>query len=214
MSKFDLIKTSAKAAGLSLTLAAAAVMAPVGAANANDLECNTITIISPYPPGGTTDILARLLGPGMSEHLGVTVIVDNKPGASSNIGTEFVGRAKPDGCTLLLGNNTGVVINRNLYDLRLDPLDGLQPIAKVASVPLILYVNPNRIDVKTPKELLEELQANPEEYSFASGGSGSPQHLAGERIKQQKNVDMLHVPIQGPGPCDERRDCRTCSHCV
>lgn len=200
MSKLSSIKTGAKAAGLSVALAAATLIAPISAAHANELDCSTITIISPYPPGGTTDILARLLGPGMSEHLGVTVIVDNKPGASSNIGTEFVGRSKPDGCTLLLGNNTGVAINRNLYDLRLDPLESLQPIAKVASVPLILYVNPTQIDVDAPKELLDELKANPEKYSFASGGSGSPQHLAGERIKQQKDVDMLHVPYKGQGP--------------
>src|SRR5690606_40559339 len=95
----------------------AAFMAGVGlvaaapALAADDLACSNIVIISPYPPGGTTDILARLLAPGMQKELGKTVIVDNKAGASSNIGTEFVGRAKPDGCTLLLGNNTGVVIN-------------------------------------------------------------------------------------------------------
>lgn len=178
----------------------AALMAPASVAQAEGLECQNITIISPYPPGGTTDILARLLGPGMSEKLGITVIVDNKPGASSNIGTEFVGRAKPDGCTLLLGNNTGIVINRNLYNLRLDPLESLQPVAMVASVPLVLYVNASKIDVKTPQALLDELKAHPDKYSFASGGSGSPQHLAGERIKQQKQVDMLHVPYRGQGP--------------
>lgn len=164
------------------------------------IDCNNITIISPYPPGGTTDILARLLAPGMSQHLGVNVIVDNKPGASSNIGTEFVGRAKPDGCTLLLGNNTGVVINRNLYKLRLDPLESLAPVAKVGAVPLVLYVNPTKMQATTPQQLVDELKANPEKYSFASGGSGSPQHLAGELIKQSKDVQMLHVPYRGQGP--------------
>lgn len=181
-----------------LAVAGMATWAP--AAVAGELQCPTVTIISPYPPGGTTDILARLLGPGMSEVLGTTVIVDNKAGASSNIGTEFVGRAKPDGCTLLLGNNTGVVINRNLYSLRLDPLESLTSVAKVASVPLVLYVNESQIDAKTPQELLEALKDNPDKYSFASGGSGSPQHLAGERIKQQKDVEMLHVPYRGQGP--------------
>ncbi|MGB3287648.1 MAG: tripartite tricarboxylate transporter substrate binding protein [Burkholderiaceae bacterium] len=188
-----------KKIGVSLC-AVAGLMAVGSAVAAQDLDCRNVTIISPYPPGGTTDILARILGPGMTAKLGVPVVVDNKPGASSNIGTEFVGRAKPDGCTLLLGNNTGVVINRNLYKLRLDPLKSLQPVAKVASVPLVLYVNPSKIDVKTPQALIDELKAHPDTYSFASGGSGSPQHLAGERIKQQKGVKMLHVPYRGQGP--------------
>lgn len=174
------------------------VLAPV--AVAADLTCSNITIISPYPPGGTTDILARLLAPGMQKELGKTVIVDNKAGASSNIGTEFVGRAKPDGCTLLLGNNTGVVINRNLYKLHLDPLKSLTPIGEVAAVPLVLYVNPKKIEVNTAQELVDELKKNPEKYSFASGGSGSPQHLAGEMFKQMKAVNMLHVPYRGQGP--------------
>ena len=200
MNVFTPMKKKALAvAGVGMMLGAA-MIAPASAAAAQELKCQNITIISPYPPGGTTDILARLLGPGMSEKLGITVIVDNKPGASSNIGTEFVGRASPDGCTLLLGNNTGVVINRNLYKLRLDPLESLQPVAMVASVPLVLYVNPSKMEVTTPQELVDELKAKPEEYSFASGGSGSPQHLAGERIKQQKEVDMLHVPYRGQGP--------------
>jgi len=180
-------------AGLGLTAAAPAVAA-------DGLNCPNVVIVSPYPPGGTTDILARLIAPGMQEKLGVTVIVDNKAGASSNIGTEFVGRAKADGCTLLLGNNTGVVINRNLYDLRLDPLQSLAPVAKVASVPLVLYVNPSKVEARTPQDLIETLKANPAKYSFASGGSGSPQHLAGEMVKQMKSVDMLHVPYRGQGP--------------
>lgn len=176
----------------------AAVWGP--AALAEQISCPNITITSPYPAGGTTDVLARILAPGLSEKLGTPVIVDNRAGASSNIGTEYVGRAKPDGCSLLLGNNTGVVINRNLYELRLDPLESLTPIAKVASVPLVLYVNASQIDVDTPEALIEELKNHPEKYSFASGGSGSPQHLAGEMIKQQKGVSMLHVPYRGQGP--------------
>ncbi len=171
-----------------------------GPAAAQKLECPHVVIVSPYPPGGTTDILARLLAPEMQKELGTTVIVDNKPGASSNIGTEFVGRAKADGCTLLLGNNTGVVINRNLYKLRLDPVESLAPVGEVAAVPLVLYVNPTKMDVTTPAQLIDTLKRNPDKYSFASGGSGSPQHLAGELIKQSKSVDMLHVPYRGQGP--------------
>lgn len=182
------------------TVLAAIAMMIGGTAGAQKLDCNSVIIVSPYPPGGTTDILARMLSPSMQEHLGVPVIVDNKPGASSNIGTEFVGRAKPDGCTLLLGNNTGVVINRNLYNLRLDPMKSLVPIAEVAAVPLVLYVNPKAMSATTPAELLDALKKDPQKYSFASGGSGSPQHLAGEMIKQSKSVEMLHVPYRGQGP--------------
>ncbi len=195
-------RNSKKIAGLvfGTTVAVTGLTVPAAAIAQEDLSCSNIVIISPYPPGGTTDILARLLAPGMQQELGKTVIVDNKAGASSNIGTEFVGRAKPDGCTLLLGNNTGVVINRNLYKLHLDPLKSLAPISEVASVPLVLYVNPKKIEVNTPQELVEALKKAPDQYSFASGGSGSPQHLAGEQFKQMKSVNMLHVPYRGQGP--------------
>ncbi|SHH66154.1 Bug family tripartite tricarboxylate transporter substrate binding protein [Pollutimonas bauzanensis] len=189
-----------KATLLATALFAALALTAGGSAWAQKLACHNVTIVSPYPPGGTTDILARMLAPSMQQELGVPVIVDNKPGASSNIGTEFVGRAKPDGCTLLLGNNTGVVINRNLYKLRLDPVESLAPIAEVAAVPLVLYVNPSKVAVTTPAELLQELKKDPQKYSFASGGSGSPQHLAGELIKQSKSVEMLHIPYRGQGP--------------
>ncbi len=191
------VRAATKLAGALLMAGLASTAVP---AAAQELECAHVVIISPYPPGGTTDILARLLAPEMQKELGVTVIVDNKPGASSNIGTEFVGRAKPDGCTLLLGNNTGVVINRNLYKLRLDPVESLAPVGEVAAVPLVLYVNPSKMEVTSPAQLIDTLKQNPDKYSFASGGSGSPQHLAGELIKQSKSVNMLHVPYRGQGP--------------
>ena len=190
------VRAATKLAGALLMAGLASTAVP---AAAQELECAHVVIISPYPPGGTTDILARLLAPEMQKELGVTVIVDNKPGASSNIGTEFVGRAKPDGCTLLLGNNTGVVINRNLYKLRIDPVKDLQPIAQVAAVPLVLYVNP-KVPVKTVGELVDLLKREPGKYNFASGGSGSPQHLAGELLKLRAGVDMMHIPYKGQGP--------------
>lgn len=121
--------------------AVALSFASLGAVAQGAYPCATVKLISPYPPGGTTDILARLVAPGLGKELGTTVIVDNKAGASSNIGTEYVATSAPDGCTLLLGNNTGVVINRNLYKLRVDPVKNLAPVVGVASVPLVLYVN-------------------------------------------------------------------------
>jgi tripartite-type tricarboxylate transporter receptor subunit TctC len=181
--------------GAGLALAATAL----GAGAQGTYPCNTIKLISPYPPGGTTDILARLVQPGLGKELGVTVIVDNKAGASSNIGTEFVSTAAPDGCTLLLGNNTGVAINRNLYKLRVDPVQGLAPVAEVASVPLVLYVNA-AVAANTLDQLVELTKKNPGKYSYASGGSGSPQHLMGELLKLEKGLDIVHIPYKGQGP--------------
>lgn len=183
-------------AALSTTFGVIVAAAPAQAAT---YPCNTLTIVSPYPPGGTTDILARLIAPSIQKGLGVTVIVDNRGGASSNIGTGYVARANPDGCTALLGNNTGVVINRNLYKLPQDPVKALTPVAAVASVPLVMYVNLS-VPAKTVAELIEQAKADPKKFAFASGGSGSPQHLAGEMLKIQRGIDLLHIPYKGQGP--------------
>jgi tripartite-type tricarboxylate transporter receptor subunit TctC len=177
----------------SLTLTSSAAYA------ADTYPCSVLKIVSPYPPGGTTDILARLIAPGLSKELGVPVVVDNKAGASSNIGTESVVRAPPDGCTALLGNNTGIVINRNLYSLKYDPTRDLPVVGLVGSTPLLLYVNAD-VPAKTVTELIALLKKQPDKYFYASGGSGSPQHLLGEMIKLQKNVSMEHVPYRGQGP--------------
>ncbi|MCZ2495845.1 tripartite tricarboxylate transporter substrate binding protein [Xylophilus sp. Kf1] len=173
---------------------------PAAQAAGEAYPCRTVTLVSPYPAGGTTDILARLVAPGMATELGTTVIVDNKSGASSNIGTEFVSRAAPDGCTALLGNNTGVVINRNLYPLRLDPVKSLAGVGEVASVPLLLYVNADSVPARDLAGLVKLVQQSPGKYSYASGGSGSPQHLAGELLKLDRKLDLLHVPYRGQGP--------------
>ena len=179
--------------------AVALSFASLGAVAQGAYPCATVKLISPYPPGGTTDILARLVAPGLGKELGTTVIVDNKAGASSNIGTEYVATSAPDGCTLLLGNNTGVVINRNLYKLRVDPVKNLAPVVGVASVPLVLYVN-NAVAARSFNELVDLAQKNPGKLSYASGGSGSPQHLMGELLKLEKHLDIVHIPYKGQGP--------------
>ncbi len=161
--------------------------------------CATVKFVSPYPPGGTTDILARMLTPGLAKQLGTNVIVENKGGASSNIGTEYVANSASDGCTLLLGNNTGVVINQNLYKLKINPSKDLAAVAEVASVPLVLYVN-SAVPANTVAELIELIKNNPGKYSYASGGSGSPQHLMGEMLKVEKQLDLTHIPYRGQGP--------------
>lgn len=171
----------------------------VTAAAQTAYPCPIVKLVSPYPPGGTTDILSRLLAPGLTKVLGTTVIVENRGGASSNIGTEFVAMSAPDGCTLLLGNNTGIVINRNLYQLRSDPVKDLAPVIEVASVPLVLYVN-SAVPANNPQQLFDLIKKNPGKFSYASGGSGSPQHLMGELLKLEKQLDITHIPYKGQGP--------------
>jgi tripartite-type tricarboxylate transporter receptor subunit TctC len=188
------IKRKSIVCAVLLTIAAA-----LSPAMAQDYPNRSIRIISPYPPGGTTDILARLLSPKLQAALGQPVVVENKGGASSNIGTEFVAKAKPDGYTLLLGNNTGVVINQNLYKLNIKPSQDLAPVIQVAAVPLVLYVHPS-FPAKTLAELVALVQKNPGKYEFASGGSGSPQHLSGEMLKLAYRLDLVHVPYKGQGP--------------
>ncbi|QWE05755.1 tripartite tricarboxylate transporter substrate binding protein [Polynucleobacter sp. JS-JIR-5-A7] len=161
--------------------------------------CPVIKIISPYPPGGASDVLARMLVPGLSKQLNVSVIVENKTGASGNIGTEFVSSATGDGCTLLLGNSTGVVINRNLYKLRNDPIVSLRPVAEVAAVPMVLYIN-SSVSANSVSELIALIKKEPGKYSFASPGSGSTHHLLGELLKLEQKLDMTHIPYRGSGP--------------
>jgi tripartite-type tricarboxylate transporter receptor subunit TctC len=197
------IKTTRTTGSARRRLLAAAIVGMAACAglpaHAQPYPCQNLKIVSPYPPGGTTDILARLIAPSLQKSLEVPVIVENRGGASSNIGTEYVARAQPDGCTVLLGNNTGVVINRNLYSLRLDPVQALRPVAEVAAMPLVLYVNP-KVPAKTLPELVQLLRSSSAPYSFASGGSGSPQHLAGELFKLATGTDILHIPYKGQGP--------------
>jgi tripartite-type tricarboxylate transporter receptor subunit TctC len=185
---------------LSLLAASTALAIASGAACAQAAyPCPTVKLVSPYPPGGTTDLLARLIQPGLGKELGTTVIVENKAGASSNIGIEFVATAAPDGCTLLLGSNTGIVINRNLYKLRVDPVKGLAPIGQVASVPLVLYVSAG-VPATSLAQLVELARKNPGKLSYASAGSGSPQHLMGELLKLEQKISLAHIPYKGSGP--------------
>src|SRR5512137_1704093 len=143
-----------------LVLAMAVSLAP---AVAQDYPHHPVKIVSPYPPGGTTDILARMLSPKLSAALGQPVIVDNKAGASGNIGTEFVARAKADGYTLLLGNNTGVVINQNLYKLNINPSQDLAPVALVGLVPCALYVHPS-VPANTVAEFVALVKKTPGKF--------------------------------------------------
>ena len=176
------------------------IAAPLAWAQAaGSYPCSTVKFIVPYPPGGASDLLARMLVPGLSKQLGTTIVVENKAGASGNIGTSQVSAADGDGCTWLLGNSTGVVINRNLYKLAQDPVAGLTPVAEVAAVPMVLYIHAG-LPATNLQQLIELVRKNPGKYSYASPGSGSTHHLLGELFKLEFGLDMSHIPYRGSGP--------------
>src|SRR6202000_638250 len=141
-----------------------------------------IKLIVPYPPGGTTDLLGRLLADQIKSGLNATVIVENKPGAGTNIGAELVAHSPPDGYTLLLATSTTLAINKTLYKkLPFDPVKDFAPISLVAEVPFALIVNPI-IPAKTLAEFIAYVKANPG-LAYGSAGNGSPQHLSAELVK-------------------------------
>lgn len=184
-------------ASVSAPMAMAMAQAP--ASTAAPFPCKVVRFIVPYPPGGASDLLARMLTPGLMKRVGTTVIVDNKGGAAGNIGTAQAITAKPDGCTWLLGNSSGVVISRNLYKLEHDPVEALVPVAEVAAIPMVLYVNAE-LPVKSVQELIDFLRANPDKHSYASPGSGTTHHLLGELLKLEFGITSEHVPYRGSGP--------------
>ena len=170
-----------------------------GAAHAQSYPVKQISLTVPFPPGGTTDVLARELGARLSKELGVTVIVENRPGASATIGSQYVARSKPDGSHLLLGS-THHVINPSLQKkLPYDRQNDFTPIGQVALVPNALVVNPD-VPAKTVADLIKLAKQKPGQLNFSSPGVGSANHLAGELFKYMAGVDMLHVPYQGAAP--------------
>lgn len=161
----------------------------------------TIRFVVPYPPGGPTDLMARLLSVELQNKLGVSVIVDNKGGAGGNLGSADVAKQAPaDGHTLLLAASGPMAVNSTLYKtMPFNPLTDLAPVIQISSFPLVLEVNP-KVGVKTVKELIAVAKANKPELSFASAGNGTPQHLAGELFNTQMDIKIAHIPYRGAGP--------------
>lgn len=156
-------------------------------------------IVVGFSPGGTTDVLARIVAKGLTEEFGETFVVENKAGAGSNIATDQVARAKPDGYTLLMMAIT-TTINQTLYNnIKFDVEKDFAPVALVAKVPNVLVANKN-MPYNSVKELVEYATSKPEEVVYGSSGSGTSMHLSGELFKQQANVNMLHIPYKGSGP--------------
>jgi tripartite-type tricarboxylate transporter receptor subunit TctC len=168
-------------------------------ARAQAYPSRPVRVIVPFAPAGSSDITARLLGTWMSERLGQQFVIENRPGAASNIGTEAVVRAPSDGYTLLLAS-APAAINATLYDrLSFNFLRDMTPVASIARIPLVLTVNPS-VPAKTVPELIAYAKANPGKINFASAGSGSPIHMAGELFKMMTGINLAHVPYRGGGP--------------
>jgi tripartite-type tricarboxylate transporter receptor subunit TctC len=158
-----------------------------------------VRIVVPFAAGGSTDIIARLIGQWLSERLGQQFIIENRPGAGSNIGTELVVNAPPDGYTLLLVGASSA-INATLYEkLNFNFLRDITVVAGVISVPFIMAVNPS-FPAKTVSEFIANARANPGKVTMASGGNGTAGHLSGELFKMMAGLNMVHVPYRGEAP--------------
>jgi len=168
------------------------------AALAQSYPARPVRLILPFPTGGPTDLLGRLLGQKLSEAVGQPVVPENRPGAGGNVGTEFAAKQPPDGYTIVLAS-PALAISPNLYrKLNYDPVRDFAPISLVAQVPNVLLVHPS-VPAKNLKELAAVARANPGKITFGSGGLGTGQHLAGEIFKSVARVNMLHVPYKGSG---------------
>jgi tripartite-type tricarboxylate transporter receptor subunit TctC len=185
---------------LALVLVASALLTVPEARAQQRFPQRALHLIVPFPPGGSTDIVARAIGQSMADGLGQAVIIDNRPGAGGSIGVEAAVRAPADGHTIVMGHIGTLAVNPALYaHLAYDPLRDLAPIDLIALVPNILVVHPS-VPASTVHELVALLRARPGAYSYASGGAGSAAHLAVEYFKLVTGTDIVHVPYKGTGP--------------
>lgn len=158
-----------------------------------------VRFVVPYPPGGPTDILGRVVAARLAQELGQPMVVENRPGASGTIGAEAIARAAPDGQSFLMNASIHVIIPHLNRSLPYDALADFTPVTNMASVPLVAVVNP-QLPVRSIPELIAYLRANPGRVSYASSGNASALHLAGEMFKLMTGTEMVHVPYRGAGP--------------
>ena len=193
--------TTSKLMGLGLILAAFTSLPQAQTAAIKAYPDKQVRLVIPFPPGGATDVIGRIMAQELSKSLNQQVVADNRAGDSGNIGADMVAKAPADGYTLLMGALTSHAINSNLekgsikYDLEKD----FTPVAVVGVVPLVFVVNPS-VPVKNMKEFIAYAKANPGKLTFASSGAGAPQRLAMEMFRFQLGLDLLHVPYKGSGP--------------
>jgi tripartite-type tricarboxylate transporter receptor subunit TctC len=186
-----------------LLLAGAALCAGllmVGSAIAEQYPSRMVRIITPYPPGGGGDLLARVYGQKVQEKWGQPVMVDNRPGAGTILGTAAAAKAEPDGYTLLITSDSSITSNPHLYSkMSFDPLHDLVPITQLVGSNMMILVHPS-VKFRTLTELVAFAKANPNRVQYASFGAGSQPHLSFEALKRAANIDLLHVPYSGLGP--------------
>jgi tripartite-type tricarboxylate transporter receptor subunit TctC len=186
---------------LVLLLAGLAASLPVvPTARAQDYPTRQITLIAPWPAGGAVDALCRAVAQPLSERLGKSVVVENRPGAGSVIGTAAGAKAAPDGYTVVMAGSGSLAISATMYKkLPYDPLKDLVPLTFGGKIPFVLVVNPS-LPVHSVAELVKYAKDNPGKLSFASGGPGSPHHLYGELLKSMTGIEMTQVPYKGSAP--------------
>ncbi len=159
-----------------------------------------IRLVLPFPPGGGTDGIARVVGDALGKRLGQQILIDNRPGAGGNIASDLVAKAAPNGYTLLMGFSTALTVNPGLYpNLSFNVQKDFVPITELADGQYVLVVHPD-VPVKSVAELIAYAKANPGKLNFASGGTGSPLHLAGELFKATAGVNLTHLAYKGGGP--------------
>lgn len=184
-----------QAAVVAFGLGAAALAAAQGS-----YPAKPVRFVVPYPPGGASDVIARLLAEKLTQSYRQSFVVENRPGANGIIALEAVAKSEPDGYTILMGNVGPNAINAGLYPrLPFDPIKSFAPITLVSSVPIVLLVGPT-LPVKTTQELIAYARKNPGKVQFGSGGPGSATHLTAELFKKVANIDISHVPYKGDVP--------------
>lgn len=179
---------------LCLSLVALACARP---ALAQDYPTRSIKVVVTFTPGGASDLAARVVGQKLSESLGHPVVVENRLGANGTIGTQMVAQSPADGYTLVIGTNPNITINPHMRKLPFDPMTDLVPVSMLTVTSMILFVNPTVVPVKDVKEFVAYAKARPGKVDYASAGSGSLAHLAGELFKLSAGISLVHVPYKG-----------------
>jgi tripartite-type tricarboxylate transporter receptor subunit TctC len=183
-----------------LTIVVLALLALTAQGAAQNYPERVVRIVNPYPPGGSVDVMARILAQKLSDNLGQQFIVENRSGGGGNTGSDSVAKAEPDGYTLLFTAPGPLTVNQTLYsNLAFDPAKDFAPIALFATAPIVLIVNP-AVPANDVRELIALAKKEPGKINFASAGNGTTNHLSGELFKSMAQIDIVHVPYRGAGP--------------